>query len=197
MSEGQHVLAALQRGPTDMLDQWRPCPAEKSNLGTVLEEVGELQKQSPLERRQDEPKIPDPTEEKEKSKDEQNRQGPNTDVAAQNSCGNEPNKDEERSKDEQNRQGTSTEAAVQNSGGNEPNKEEEKSKDEQNRPEGPSHTQDPSKPIPHSKSEDLEAWRKDRRGNWLKPHALYMRFYRSIRSTLLAFMPFRPLGFRL
>ena len=30
--------------------------------------------------------------------------------------------------------------------------------------------------------DDPDAWRKDRKGQWLKPHALYMRFYRSIRK---------------
>ena len=30
--------------------------------------------------------------------------------------------------------------------------------------------------------DDPDAWRKDRRGFWLNPHALYMRFYRSIQK---------------
>ena len=33
-------------------------------------------------------------------------------------------------------------------------------------------------------SNDPDSWRKDKRGFWLNPHALYMRFYRSVRSTV-------------
>ena len=32
-------------------------------------------------------------------------------------------------------------------------------------------------------NEDSQAWRKNKDGKWLTPHALYMRFYRSIRSS--------------
>ena len=35
---------------------------------------------------------------------------------------------------------------------------------------------------PYNKEGDEDAWRKDRRGQWLSPHALYMRFYRSTRG---------------
>ena len=37
-------------------------------------------------------------------------------------------------------------------------------------------------------STDPEAWRKDKRGCYLKPHALYMRFYRSIRRVNLNYI---------
>lgn len=34
-------------------------------------------------------------------------------------------------------------------------------------------------------ADDDTAWRKNKKGEWLTPAALYMRFYRSIRSSLL------------
>ena len=38
---------------------------------------------------------------------------------------------------------------------------------------------------PEQEPKEHEAWRKDKRGNYLTPQALYMRFYRSIRSLTL------------
>ena len=44
--------------------------------------------------------------------------------------------------------------------------------------------QQATQPIKQEKHDsDTDAWRKDRRGQWLSPHALYMRFYRSARSN--------------
>ncbi|CAE7247188.1 unnamed protein product [Symbiodinium sp. CCMP2592] len=34
----------------------------------------------------------------------------------------------------------------------------------------------------YNKADDPDSWRKNRRGQWLSPHALYMRFYRSTRG---------------
>ena len=53
----------------------------------------------------------------------------------------------------------------------------------------PSATQEPSKPAKeepanrhYDSNTDPESWRKTKDGAWASPHALYMRFYRQIRS---------------
>ena len=60
--------------------------------------------------------------------------------------------------------------------------------------DAPNQAQDAPRPVqaikqeddgPPGDEQDPDAWRKDKKGNYLKPHALYMRFYRSIhRQTL-------------
>ena len=42
----------------------------------------------------------------------------------------------------------------------------------------------PDDDVPPQGSGDPNAWRKDKNGRELTPHALYMRFYRSLRSAL-------------
>ena len=41
----------------------------------------------------------------------------------------------------------------------------------------------PDDDVPNAAAEDPMAWRKDKAGNIISPHALYMRFYRSLRSS--------------
>ncbi|CAE6926044.1 unnamed protein product [Symbiodinium sp. CCMP2592] len=72
---------------------------------------------------------------------------------------------------------------VQQNDPNQAMKQQPKQPDVQQNDPNQAMKQQPIKQNSKLDPNDPDAWRKDKRGSWLSPHALYMRFYRTTHST--------------
>ena len=163
----EHVTAALQRQPTSEMEQARPTPLEEKTAEAqkAAYENAHASLPAPVKQEEDfdmkdavmETQEPQAANDAETRKpDEQQQQAQHVGNQAQNA------------------------AAAEDADTSEP-KEQQQQVQQVGNAQQPEQTA--SKPAKYDPTQDPDSWRKDKRGMWLNPHALYMRFYRNIRRA--------------
>ena len=182
VSEAQQIRGALTRAATDLLEQSRPTKQmqEKAKQDEEAARVQDAKPASEASARGGEPESKNPasaTEVPEEHKDPAGSQdaqdsGPEAETFAR------PGEHESKNL-------TSAAEVLEEHKG--PSTNQVLSSESSGTKAAPARPLT-AKEIKESLAQDPESWRKDRRGNWLSPHALYMRFYRNVRSFSVSFI---------